>query len=284
MATRLTGPISSMRFCNAPTCSATGVPIRGRAAARHFFGRQRFNFGRAFIGESDRDAFAADVVEIDLIFLLNALRAGFARPCFSARVRLRSCRVAAEVRSGGGVARADFLRAWQLPLPAPAFWPIKFRSLRVHLLAFVLKRFDLRRDSAISDSACALRLMNDGNFAAALLRRVGSVRECAVRKALLLLAERSAKLFFGRESDFAFRQGRCWRRRAVGAVAPSALFSSVTCSCNSRSRSSKLVDLRGQAFARFCKPSCFLCGEALDFVNDRVDFLVQARAANFAAR
>ena len=40
------------------------VPICGRAAGRHFFRRHHMHFCRTFIGESNGDALAANIVEV----------------------------------------------------------------------------------------------------------------------------------------------------------------------------------------------------------------------------
>ena len=59
--------------------------------------------------------------------------------------------------------------------------------------------------------------------------------------------------------------------------------SAATCSCALAFAGFQFVRLRRQR-AAFLRAFLFLRGEALHFVNDRVDFLVQQRAWNFAAR
>ena len=50
-----------------------GVPIGGDAAGGHFLRRQRFDLRRAFVGDGDGNALAANIVEVHLIFLLHSL-------------------------------------------------------------------------------------------------------------------------------------------------------------------------------------------------------------------
>ena len=49
------------------------LPIGRHAALGHFFRRQRVDLGRAFVGQRDRDAFAANVVQIDLVLFADAV-------------------------------------------------------------------------------------------------------------------------------------------------------------------------------------------------------------------
>ena len=48
-----------------------GIPVGGSAAGGHLFGRERANPGRTFVGKCDGDALAANIVEVNLIFLLD---------------------------------------------------------------------------------------------------------------------------------------------------------------------------------------------------------------------
>ena len=120
-----------------------GVPIRGRARGGHFFRRHHMHLRRAFVGEGDGDALAAHVVEVDVIFLLDA----FAQ-VLDGHVFLRQFHVQGA---------ALFLQLGQLPpLLAQVFlargdvgflrlFPRQqFGGLRVHLLALVLQTLDLR--------------------------------------------------------------------------------------------------------------------------------------------
>ena len=105
-----------------------GVPIRGRACGGHFFRRHHMHLRRAFVGERDGDAFAANVVEGEVIFLLDP----FAQ-VLDGHVFLRQFNIQGA---------ALFLQLSQLsPLPAQVFFARNDIALPAIVSAPAIRRF-----------------------------------------------------------------------------------------------------------------------------------------------
>ena len=250
-----------------------GVPIRGRAARRHFLRRQRLHLGRPFVGKRDGDALAADVVQVDVIFLLDFARAGSARTCFSAPVPLPARRAGSAIPSAGCAARADFSSRAAISASCEFFPADQFRRLRVDLLALVLQPLNLRRanpESPIPPVPCARQTPNTRRAAA---RPPAPVRGCAA-PAPAAAGGTTPPVAPPPPARPCFRSARRWPRRAAGADFPVRRSSAATCSWPARSRVSSSFNCAASALA-FLRAFLFLRGQALDFKNHRLDFLVQ---------
>ena len=121
-------------------------PIGRRPRSGHFFGCHHVNFRLTLIGKRYSDALAANVVELDVIFLLDALaqvlhghvflrQFDFQRPAFLLKLRQPPSLLAQSFFTRRDVC---FLRL---------FLAQQFRRLPIHLLAFVLQLFNGERRS-----------------------------------------------------------------------------------------------------------------------------------------
>ena len=128
-----------------------------------------------------------------------------------------------------------------------------------------------------------MRLDERGTFRAALLDDLRQLADALFQAPAVCCRNDAHNLLLGRQRDFAFGQ------RGVGGVAllPQIFQGGRQC------RDLLLLQVRSRVSsspARSAKRGAFLQAflllrrEALDFVNDRVNFLVQQPAANFAAR
>ena len=283
MATRLTGPISSMRFCNAATCSATAFQSVAAPLAAISSGVSVWTLAGPSSAIGDGDAFAADVVQVDLIFLLDALAQVLHGHVLLRQFDFDACRAAAGIRSSDGVARAKLPRASQFRFPAllsgrasSAAWALTCSRSMLQAIQ------SARRDSWISvppvlaveesDETSARRCSTS---CASSRMRCSSDCCCWRNEAQICSSVASATLL---SVNAALAPSRCWRRFfEVGgelgdlllAMPRSRASSSPTCAAK-----------RGALLQSFL----FLRGEALDFVNDCIDLLMQQRVANFAAR
>ena len=254
-------------------------PVRRAARRRHFLRRHDMHFRRAFVGKGDGDAFAADVVKVEMVFLLNAIA-----QVLHGHVLLR------QFDLDGAALLLDFGQA--PPLFAQGFLAGGNVSFLRLLLRPAIRRFArslvrgragdvsiCARESWISDSACSLRPTNEEHSARRCSNTCASSRN-ALLQSLLLLPERRAELLLRGEGRLCFPSDHHSPRRASRARSPSSAVSAATWSCRSRSRASSCAGLRRKSGA-FLQPFLFLGGEALDFVNDGVDLLMEQPARIF---
>ena len=250
-----------------------GVPIRRRAARRHFFRRQRLHLGRAFVGVGDGDALAADVVEVEVVFLLDSFAQVLDGHVFLRQFHFQRAALVLQFGQPAALRAQIFLARRNLRSPAHSFapsssavcaltcsrsccnrsiWRARILNLRFRLLLARDERRNTRRGAA---------------------RRAGSIRGCAV-PAPAAAGGTTRKLLLGRQRDLAFGQ------RRVGGIALLAQifqFRRERGDLFLRRRVRALPsspDLRRQRLA-FLQAFLLLRGQALDFKNDRLDFLVQ---------
>ena len=180
----------------------------------------------------DRDAFAANVVEVEMIFLLDALAQVLHRHVllrqFDFDRRSRCC--CASVRSAALLAQI-FLHAMMISSSCVCLLANQVRDLCVDLIAIVLQRFNLARESWISRSAC---------FLAGDEERLISPRRCSINCAnsrdamvqrLLLLPKAKRKVAPRSPARLWFPSGLQWRCRAAAADLPAARASRSRPSC-----------------------------------------------------
>ena len=264
--------------------AATASQSVAAPAGGHFLGRQRLDLGRAFVGEGDGDALAADVVEVDVVFLLDALAQVLDGHVLLRQLDFEGAALLLAVRSGGGAARASSSSRAAMSLVLRLLLRQQFGGLGVDLLAVVPQRLDLARGiPAISASACALRSTKAANLARGAARRAASARAMRCSSGCCWLPERGAHLLLGGEGHLGFRSARRWRRRAAGARLSRAAVSSATCCLAGAFAGFEFGGLGGERGA-LLQAFLLLRGQALDFINDGVDFLMQQPLRNSAAR
>ena len=188
-----------------------------------------------------------------------------------------------EFGQADGVARASFSSRVGISASWVCFCASEFGRLGVDLFALMLKRFDLRcADSWISGSACSLRLTKEAH----------SARRCSMNWLSSRMRCSSSLLLLAKEAQICSSVARATLlsvKRGIGRVALLAQELPVQRSARSPApgESVRALPVRPRwlhSSARFCKPSCFLRGEALDFVNDRIDFLMQQALRILQAR
>ena len=240
-----------------------GIPVSGSAAGGHLFGRERADPGRTFVGKCDGDALAANLVEVHLIFLLDPFPQVLHRHVFLRQFHLETAALilqfaqtppllAQVLLAHGDVARQGFPLRHQL------------RRLRAHLLAFVLQA--AHRPARFFNLRLGLRLARGErvNFGAPPPGQLGQ---------FLLFPEGIRQLFLGRQGDPGFSHGR-----GGGVALPAQRFKAgvqiVQLPLQLPFVTLQFADPRRQRPALLLS-FLFLRRQALDFVNDRVDFLVQ---------
>ena len=254
------------------------IPIRRRAGFGHLFGRECLHFGRAFVGIGDGDAFAADVVEVEVIFLANLVAQVLHRHVFLREFNFHRAARVLQFRQTVALAAQIFFAGGDFAVlrifPADQFRRLRTRPARV-------RAANVQSGRAIPGSpirAASLREMNEEHSPLRCsMTCVNSRMRCA--NAVLLLPERRRKLLVRREGDLAFGQ-----RSVRGIALPAEIFQF------GRERRDLLlpgtfagfefVQLRRQRLA-FLQTFLLLRGEALHFKNDRLDFLVQQTVGIF---
>ena len=208
---------------------------------------------RTFVRESDRDALAANVVEIDLIFLLNLFAQVLHRHVFLRQFDFERAALLLNFRQASALfaqiffARSHF-RFLRLLLAD------QFRGLRVHLIALVLQRFNFL--ARLGDFRIRLRFASEKgfNFACGVVQPNASVHACDVRAAASAGGTKSkavlrwrARLWF--RSKLVFAVSRCWRRLFQSRVEFGDLRLQLALAVF------EIADLRGQALRAFdCLP------------------------------
>ena len=206
-----------------------------------------------------------------MIFLLDFLAQVLNRHIFLREFNLDSAALVLQFRQPAAlrtqilVARSDF-RFLRI------FLREQSGGLRVHLLAFVLQFFNLPARFHDFRFRQFLARNERRTFAFALPDDLGQFLN-PLRERLLLLAERSCQLFIRRERDFTFGQRGV---RNVALLPQTFQFSRERNDLFLRAALGrfKFVQLRRQRVP-FLQTFLFLRREALDFKNDRVNFLVQ---------
>ena len=199
-----------MRFCNAATCSATASQSVAAPLAAISSGVSVCTLAGPSSAIGDGDAFAADVVEVELIFLLDAFAQVLHGHVLLRQFDFDRAALLLDFGQAPALFAQIFFARERSPFPALAFWPSKSAVCAFTCSRSCCSDSICARDSWISDSACSLRLMNERDFVAALLHQLREFANALFQR-LLLLPERRAKLFLGREGHFAFGQRRVRR-------------------------------------------------------------------------
>jgi len=114
-------------------------PVGRHPAGGHFLRRQGVDLGRAFLGQSDGDAFAADVVQGDLVFFADAVAEILDGHVLLGQFHLCGPAPLLEFGQAAPPPAQGLLRLGDLLL-LPGFLPRQFRDLGVDLLALLAQR------------------------------------------------------------------------------------------------------------------------------------------------
>ena len=249
-----------------------GGPVGGRAGGGHFLRRHHVHLGRAFVGVGDGDALAANVVEVDVVFLLDPLA-----QVLHGHVLLRQLDIegAALFLQLG---QAPALLAQALPRATATSASCDcFCATSSAVCAFTCSRsccsFSIwPRDSWISDSACSLRPTKEESSPrrcsitwVSSRMRCSSDCCCCWNEAHICSSVASATLL---SVSPALAASRCWRKPSSRAV------NSATCAWRALLARFAFAGL-GRQRGALLQAFLFLRGQALDLINDRVDLLVQ---------
>jgi len=159
------------------------------------------DLGRAFVGERDGDAFAADVVEVDMVFLLNALAEVLHAHVFLGELDLERAAVRLGFRQLAALLAEGFLALADVRLLGLLLRQ-QGGGLGIDLLALVLERFD--PGAGLLDLRFGLLFAGEegGDLAAALLDDLGEFAHALV-EGLALLAAGGQHLLLGGQGDLA---------------------------------------------------------------------------------
>ena len=261
-----------MRCCSACDLLGHGIPVGRRAGGGHLLRRHDVHLGRAFVGEGDGDALAADVVQVDVVLLLDPLAQVLHGHVLLRQLDLEGAALLLQFGQAAALLAQGFL-----PRGDVRFLGLLLRQqlggLRVHLLALVLQRLDPA--AGFLDFGLGLLLAADegGELAAPLLDDLGQFAD-ALLQGLLLLLERGAHLLLGGQGHLALGQagvGRvallAQRLQLGGQASPPAT--------GGPARALPASAARAARAGALLQPFLLLGGQALNFVDDRVDLLVQ---------
>ena len=164
---------------------------------------------RAFVGIRNRDALAADIVEVQMIFLLHALAQVLNRHIFLREFDVDGAALLLNLGQPAALFAQSFFALQNIRL-LRLFLAEQLSRLQIHLLALVLQAIDL--PARFLDFRFRLLLARDERrtFRAALLHHLRQLAN-ALFQIIFLLPARNAKLFLGSERHFALRQLRVRR-------------------------------------------------------------------------
>ena len=270
-----------MRCCRASTCWATASQSVAAPAAAISSGRHHVHLGRAFVGEGDGDALAANVVEVHVVFLLDPLAQVLHGHVLLRQLDLEGAALLLQLGQDAALLAQAFLARRDVRVLGLLLRQ-QLGGLGVDLLAVVLRASQSGRATPGSPTRPAPCGPRRRNLAAPLLDDLGQLAEALLQR-LPLLLEGGAHLLLGREAPPGFRSGRRWRRRAAGADSPVGRSVPSTCAWQRCSRVSHSA-ARAASSARFLQAFLFLGGQALNLIDDGIDLLVQQPLGILRAR
>ena len=161
------------------------VPVGGNTGGGHFFGRKRLHFCGAFVGDGDGDAFAANVVEDKLVFLLNALAQVLHRHAFLGHFDIESAALLLEFREPATLsAQLVFAGLDRVFLDVPLGH--QFSRLCTGDFALVPKALDLAAGFFDFGEPLFFAGGEAADFISALLREVTQLGDALLERLLLL--------------------------------------------------------------------------------------------------
>ena len=252
------------------------VPIRSRARWRPFLpGVKTLHPCRAFVGKGDGDALAANIVQVEVIFLLDAFAQVLHGHVFLRQLDFERAALFLDIRSETPALFAQaILRESRCRLPGLLLFERELRGLGVDLFAVMPQFFDTAAGILDFGLGLRLRLTKEPSSARRCSNELVQLARCAVRQRSLLLSEGGAHLFLRGQRDFAFSQLRSWLCRVAAAKPPAARVKSATCCCRLAFASFQSAALLGQP-GPLLQAFLLLRGQALDFINHGVDLLMQ---------
>ena len=241
------------------------------------------DFGRAFVGEGDGDALAADVVEVEVIFLLDFFAQVLHRHVFLRQFDFNAAALVLQFRQTAALRAQIFFARRRCPLPANFSAPSNSAvcALTCSRSCASVQSCRANPEFPIPPAPCARRTRNIS--LAPLLDQLREFADALLQR-LLLLAEGRRKSARPTRGRLCFRSAPRWPRRAAGADFPVRRVSAATCCLRvAFAAFPSSFNLRRQRVA-FLQAFLLLRGEALNFKNHRLNFLVQQARWNFAAR
>ena len=260
-----------MRCCKALDLLGHRRPIGRRARRDHFVRGHHVHPSRSLVRVGDGDALAADAVEVDVVFLLNAVAQVLHRHVLLRQLNFEGSALLLLLGQAPALLAQPFVAGRHLGILG-LLLRHQLACLGVDLLAVMLQLLD--QTARFLDLGLSLLFAADkgGHLAAALLDHLSQLTD-PLFEGLPLLLERRAHLLFRRQ-----------RHPAVGQIGVRG----IALLAQALQQSRQLLDLLlTNPLARFTfpglsrqsgallQPFLFLRGQALNLVDDGINLLME---------
>jgi hypothetical protein len=187
-----------------------GGPIGRNTGLGHLFGRRHVDLRRAFVGKCDRDALAANVIQVNVILLLNALTKALNGHILLGQLNIERSTLFLQRGQAPALFTQVFFARCDFGI-ARLLLREQFRRLGIHLFALVAQGFDTSARLLNLGFGLGFAIHAVGNLTASLL---GDLPELvnALLDCFLLLPKGRAQLLLAGQRDLVFRE------RRVGSV------------------------------------------------------------------